>query len=264
MKENREKIIKYFNSATDETGQAGIIILLMTVVLVTIGLSIASRSVTDIRFSKQEEETTRAFDAAEAGIEEALRQDLSTMPSGVIPAAQLGGIEAEYVVTEGNEIRTEIDEGETVEIDVDGYSGLLDIDWGDPLETCGAPMYASIVIATVDDSGVVERSAFTGVGCNRLDQFNNDPAFVTPSIEGYRWNVELTISSMDHVRIRAVYNGSRILVKGSGVLPAQFFNVHSEARSTGGESRAVEVTKTKPAPPSIFDFAIFSKGSLTK
>lgn len=53
-------------------GQTLLIILLIMSVVFTIGLSVISRSVTDVAVSQKEEEAARAFSAAEAGIEQAL------------------------------------------------------------------------------------------------------------------------------------------------------------------------------------------------
>lgn len=58
---------------TSQKGQAVLIILLVMVVILTVALSIASRSITDISISKKEEEAARAFSAAEAGVEQALK-----------------------------------------------------------------------------------------------------------------------------------------------------------------------------------------------
>lgn len=65
-------------------GQALLIILLVMAVALTIALSIASRSIIDITISQKEEESARAFSAAEAGIEQALLGGPSsgTLPSG--------------------------------------------------------------------------------------------------------------------------------------------------------------------------------------
>lgn len=54
------------------SGQALLIILLVMAVVLTGALSIVSRSITDITVSQKEEESSRAFSAAEAGIEQAL------------------------------------------------------------------------------------------------------------------------------------------------------------------------------------------------
>ena len=58
-------------------GQAVIIVLLVLVVVLTIGLSVATNTVRDIKLSQQTELSNRAFNAAEAGIEAALSGQLA-------------------------------------------------------------------------------------------------------------------------------------------------------------------------------------------
>jgi len=58
-------------------GQAALIVLLVVAVALGFGLSTISRSTTELKISKQEQEASRAFNAAEAGIEEALRTLIS-------------------------------------------------------------------------------------------------------------------------------------------------------------------------------------------
>lgn len=55
-----------------ESGQALLLVLLSMAVVLTIVLSILSRTITDIAVSSREEEALRAFSAAEAGVEQAL------------------------------------------------------------------------------------------------------------------------------------------------------------------------------------------------
>lgn len=57
---------------TIASGQALLIVLLSMAVVLTIVLSVLSRSVTDITVTTREEEALRAFSAAEAGVERAL------------------------------------------------------------------------------------------------------------------------------------------------------------------------------------------------
>lgn len=63
-------------------GQAVLIILLVVAVILTIGLSIASRSVTDVKISQQTEESARVFWAAQAGLEQAIKANTSVATSG--------------------------------------------------------------------------------------------------------------------------------------------------------------------------------------
>lgn len=88
-----------------QEGQALLIILLLMAVVLTIALSIVSRSITDITISQKEEESARAFSAAEAGIERAILGDfgagqtsgeLSTGGNYIVSSGQVVGGTAEY------------------------------------------------------------------------------------------------------------------------------------------------------------------------
>ncbi len=58
----------------DERGQILLIVILVMIIALTVGLSIASRTITNIRIARQNEESQRAFQAAEAGIDQALNR----------------------------------------------------------------------------------------------------------------------------------------------------------------------------------------------
>lgn len=76
MKELR---IKNKESRIKEKGQIIIILLLLMLVTLSIGLALTQKSVTDVTTSTQTEQSSRAFSAAEAGIQKALT---GTIPSG--------------------------------------------------------------------------------------------------------------------------------------------------------------------------------------
>src|SRR5581483_11095277 len=62
-----------FNKKEREHGQILLIVVLAMVVFLTVGLSVVSRSITNLRTSVDEENSQRAFSAAEAGVEQALK-----------------------------------------------------------------------------------------------------------------------------------------------------------------------------------------------
>lgn len=66
----------------ESRGQMLLVVVLTMIVALTVGLSIASRTITDLRISRQNEESQRAFQAAEAGIERALQsaEEVSDVP----------------------------------------------------------------------------------------------------------------------------------------------------------------------------------------
>ena len=65
----------------NSSGQALLLVLLSVGVIITIALSVVSRSVSDIGVSTKDEESLRAFSAAEAGVEEILKQPIASLPT---------------------------------------------------------------------------------------------------------------------------------------------------------------------------------------
>ncbi len=69
-----------------QEGQVLLLVLLAVSVLATMVLSVTSRSVSEVAVTTREEESLRAFSAAEAGVEEALiTGTLSQVSSGAVP-----------------------------------------------------------------------------------------------------------------------------------------------------------------------------------
>src|SRR3989344_1344623 len=63
-------------SVSSQEGQIIVILLLLMLVALSIGLAVTQRSVTDVTTSTQTEQSSRAFSAAEAGLEKALSGSL--------------------------------------------------------------------------------------------------------------------------------------------------------------------------------------------
>jgi Tfp pilus assembly protein PilX len=68
-----QSFIKLYRINNSENGQALVIMLMIMVVGLTVGLSLMSRTTTDISLTTKITDSSRAFNAAEAGIEEAIR-----------------------------------------------------------------------------------------------------------------------------------------------------------------------------------------------
>lgn len=64
------------------------------------------------------------------------------------------------------------------------------------------------------------------------------------------------------LRIKPIYAGATVSVSGDG-LNDQLYLIQSSA--TGGDAKkAIEVKRGLDAPPSIFDFAVFTAGTIVK
>jgi type II secretory pathway pseudopilin PulG len=77
-----KNLISGFRKRSNESGQALLVVLLVMSVVLTATLSVVSRSVTDIAVTTYEEESLRAFSAAEAGVEQVLLQGIGVSDPG--------------------------------------------------------------------------------------------------------------------------------------------------------------------------------------
>lgn len=85
-----------FTNKNTNKGQALLLVVLVMSVVVVAGLSFASRSVTDVGVTSLEEDASRAFSAAEAGVEQALLDGTVTAPGSPVTLPNSG---SEYEVT---------------------------------------------------------------------------------------------------------------------------------------------------------------------
>ena len=236
-----------------QSGQIILIVLLIMVVLLTIGLALVVRSVTDIRISTETKESTRAFSAAEAGIEEALRQ---TSLAGWSLSEEIGDVSVEVSVTETNAFETTIGVDETAEVNLNGYSNKIKVS----LNTDNAALIIALITPKGPNDYQIQRWAL---------KKGNDWTDCKPAEFTSGSSVTISVPSgagEKALRIRALCGDTNVEVEAleGATLPAQSYLIRSQATGEGGESRAVEVIKYLPALPAIFDFVLFSDGDLIK
>lgn len=267
-----------------QPGQIAVVVLLMMAVLLVLGLSIASRTTQEIQLSDQEQDSTRVFNAAETGIEEALsnttnftQADTGTTVQGNIsnlPSAD--SITGNYTVTRQDGLQTKIVQGASATVFLDQFTGSsFNIDWA---KEAACNSRASIIYSVHYNEGGVEKvqyEAFKPV-CNPSDgtyDINKAQGFSTTGVTAlnsgeYKQRVSVNIAAIPGtkkmVRIKALYADADISISG---VPAQAYNIRSEASDvsdTNGEKSAIQVTRTKPAPPMVLDYAVYSGGDLQK
>lgn len=236
------------------SGQITLVALLVMVVLLTVGLAVVSRSVTDIRISKEAEESARAFSAAEAGIEDLLKEDLVGLPYvGDIyqGSTQVGGLTVGYSVERTNSFQTKIAQNDVAEVKLDGFTGTgVEVDWRN----------SGLELSLIYQSGgykIARWALYNGPSCG--ENFT-----VVPS---GRFPIDFSAYSSPKVlRIRPICAETTVTVSGVGApLPDQFYIIRSSATvPEGGQTRSIELTKSLPLLPPIFDYVLFSGGGLIK
>lgn len=209
-------------------GQVALIVALMVVVGLTVVVAVASQSVTTISVSTQEEERARAFSAAEAGVEDALRQSLATIAGGTYPF-EVGSSNVSYSVTQLTDITTTVNPGDTVTVDWSKSSPAavsFSVNWDG--EGC---------------SSSLSSSAITPAGGVTHDVTAAGPKTFAKGSGGV-------------VRMRFVGCESTVTITGTGGA-LSFYRV--DATGMSGESQSsVEVYRSESAPVNLMDFAVFS------
>lgn len=272
-----------------QEGQVLLISLLVLSIATTVVLSLIGRSTTDVAISNQINESSRAFSAAEAGIEESLKSGVGTttpqvLISGVtysVSKADIGGSAGAYVFPK------KISRGttETLWLVNHNTNGTLaetptytapsiDVCWSQ--ETPVPAIVLSIVYKTAGGEYRVVK------GANDPDATRtptNKFSMVTASTGGcgvgtgttYKQTVMFgdfainpALDTLLMLRLQPVYSDTILAVNASGSLPLQGAKLESTGVSGAGVTRKVVVYQQFRSPPAIFDSVIYSQGSFSR
>lgn len=271
------KLVTRTNPSFVIRGQAALIILAVMAIGMTIAMSLSRQVVTEVQISKQEEKSTKAFSAAEAGVEEALRQLEQGQTNVSINPEDLGVTGVDVSVSEQGQSNQFIypitlRPGETAPIwlrnhNADGSLNLASGYSGSTIKVCW------------QDEAALEIIYFYLVAPNsyQMRKFALDPnstragdnRFATGSeigncseINGFErgYSVDLTGGTPLLLVLRPLYQLTRVaVVAGSGTLPAQGHLITSSGSITEGSekiSRRIQVFRSwKLVSSSLFQSA---------
>ena len=276
------------------SGQAVLLVILGMAVVLTIVLSVVSRSVTDVSVTKVEEDSSKAFSAAEAGIEKLL------IGGNSVSGEDLGNeafIESAQALTLG-EGATSFDFSETYNPgDVATVWFVSHDDTNIQKLTCttvkpcfngtsfsihwngDVAVEVSVYYDTNGSSGVIASTPnFSGV---KVKRFTFDPnatrrnnnkfsATIASSQQGYSYSTDdISLSGLTRplfARVKFLYgsvNGFRVTTPTGYPLPSQGRLLVSKGVANNA-ARQIEVRDYYRSPLGIFEAGIFSQGDLTK
>lgn len=248
-----------------QKGQIGLVTLLIMAVMLSVGISVVNRTTQDLKISRQEEDSSRVFDATEVGIEEGLR-DLNPGTYDITVGSGEEGdpiVNVNYVVEAVDMFEAVVPENVMVEIDTSGNGGhAISVDWGLD-ENCGVGVAAVEMVAYNTTTSMVRRVAINpcpGAG----DGFQNTGS---GGADGYFWSQTLGLSEQETlVRIRPIYKDTALRVQPVGwSMGTQCYRVTATGKGeVGKEVKKILVTRTLPAAPSVFDYVLFSGGGVVK
>lgn len=276
-----------------QRGQIVLITLLVLTIATTVALSLISRTTTDTAITARIEESSRAFSAAEAGIEEALKTGVGT--NGV---RTLSGTDATYEVTVNSiggatglyEFPKKTQQGVTetiwlVDHNASGNLVLTPTYTASGITVCWSSESPDpAIIATllyIESSNGSYRTVKMPFDPNAVRAATNNfsTSVVSSGCDGstgtnYRTTITFnavsatidpTIDTLIALRLRPAYNDARIGVDtAAATLPLQGKKIESTGSTPGGTNRKIVVYQQYRAPSTLFDAAIYSQGSLSK
>lgn len=276
-----------------QTGQVALIALLVLTIATTVGLSLIARTTTDVSITRNIEESTRAFSAAEAGVEEALKSGVATAGTidptlgvsySVTIASVNGSVGNPFIfptktLSENTETVWLVNHADAGTIqEVPTYTaGTIDVCWSSE-STPPALMVSVLYKKASDGSYQVAKSAYDPNSSRAAANNFSAPTALTGGCgSGTNTTYKSTIRFSDFVpsvnpaadtlialRIRPIYSGALIAIAPAQDLPFQGNRIQSVGETGSGVNRKIVVYQQYWAPESIFDYAVYSEGSFAK
>ena len=237
-------------------GQALVVVLLVLGVALTVGLSIISRSITEVSVSTTQDESSEALSVAEAGIEKALGGVIVPGPTGIVENVGNGT----FNLTGANQsagsdfvFPDNLEAGDvgTIMLEAGNVNDTFTVCLGQPvpLEIMGYYRAGATV--------VVMRDYVASPG--GVSNCPGEPAFASSA------TVSLFPGGSTPLllRIRPLGGPVAVGVRSSGTLPAQGQTITSTGQ-VGVTTQKIQVTKLPPDLPPMFDHALFSGSALSQ
>lgn len=288
--------MKFNNITNSQSGQMLLLVLLVAIVGLTVGLFLVGRTTTDISLTTKITDSTRAFNAAEAGIEEAIRTTALAqgtpipVASGVTYTVNIDDLGVGNMYPSSIEDPIELGQAFTVWLVPHDTNGEIILDeaqdYNHPrINVCftgGTPRPAiGVTVYYYDEDDASFKSTYQGYDPESRsngfrDADDDDVDEVCGSGYAYlaniRFNTHFGVNLVSSgnilvaMRIRPIYRAASIAVRpqGGGSLPTQGYDIESIGRA-GETVRRIEVAEPYRVPAPFLDHAIYSTvGDLAK
>lgn len=276
----------------NEKGQVIVILLLVMVVGLTVGLSVVSRSLLNVKQSALTEESSRAFTAAEAGIEVALESGM--------PGNEIGGDVGDSKYSCTKTVQGEGKEYVFYNLEKDKVAQLYFTNAGDVETKLPGPAVSNIRLlwgSNASISSVTPALEVNLIYKNKVDssyhlaKFALDPnstrgnSFCSTCVASGKQTISTSVGDVDFYfgadidvssfntdpnflifgRFRFLYNqdpSNLGIVATGGNLPSQGSVIDCLGTvAQTGVSRRIKVFENYPAVPEVFDYVLFNGNS---
>lgn len=249
---------------SSQSGQVLLILVLVATVLVTVALSVSRVTTEEQKVSKLEEDSKRAFAAAEAGLEAALKQgdinDLSTLGlgGGITGSAKLSANPATTfnspLVKKDDMLTFYLSDYDPVAETITGgpYSGSMTVDKvtpsGDYCLTSSTQFLVELTFVDTVNKKIATRKVIDECG---LIESNTDKVVFGETI-----NLSTTPASLLVLRVISIspsFAGATFtLTNISGNWPLQGRTIVSQAKTQTGAAEKIQLYQSHPQIPTEF------------
>src|SRR3989338_4058700 len=255
-----------------QAGQTLLIVVLIMVVSLTIGLSIASKTITNLRTTTEEADSAKALSAAETRVAQSIKSGASTgqknLSNTVTFNASIVTVSGTTLLVNGGNVIPQ-DEGADVWliahdaslnlIFTPQWNGTLTIYWGDSSGNCtNAALEIITITGTTQTNPVSNRSAYdpcsTRSSSNKFASPTSSPlGGVVVSGKTFYYTADITnITNGLLVRIIPLYTNTTMAVSGGlNALPSQG-SIISSTGQAGNVTRKISVVANYSSLPSEF------------
>ena len=279
-----------------DRGQVLLIVVLTMIVALTVGLSIAARVVTELKLSKQNEESQRAFQAAESGIQQTLQQG-----SGIGSSGDLGNnaffstnivpdIGTELVLNNGEEV----DQDAGADVWLSNYASnsalqqfqspmgggspvTITLYWGSTTQVnCGqgqgattAPAIEVVLLKGPVGNPTIQKSIYESAGCTRIANatqgITTGGPFTLKGSNTFRNKASLTFngSSLSNgliMKVVPIFNSGIVGLQSASITFPTQGSVVTSTGTSGETSRKVVYYQSYPQLPlEVFPYSLISQ-----
>ncbi|PIY80899.1 MAG: hypothetical protein COY80_00590 [Candidatus Pacebacteria bacterium CG_4_10_14_0_8_um_filter_42_14] len=255
---------------SSQSGYVAVITLLVMVVLLSLGLSLANQATQEISLAGNESEQVRVFNAAEAALDTLLADPASYVAGAPDPLTlSSNGVNETIIGSEvtSGDLTSYFPQGSTATIDLSSSTpGTITIDWEKTNTDCNS--VASLLVAIYSDDGSGNYSVrYSGIKPESCATSSDGPSgFIKANqriVTDYKNFYEFGVLSGDKLmRIKVLLKNTDLSVSGAGIQQHT-----AQAMATGdtdGVTSVIQGTRSIPAAPAIFDYALYSGGSIVK
>ncbi len=248
---------------------------MVMVVALTVGLSVMVRTITNIRTSNEDENSQRAFSAAEAGVEKSLVTNSSVpatnLDNNTSYSTTISTSSGDKFLANNGAIVLEDDPQDiwlsTYPSYTGQWSGNLTINWGNSSDVCTTSQstntQAALEVVLISGSAVSPKlTTYALDPCTPRSSGNNfENVTAAGNVVGgktFAHKKTIPIASGLIMRIIPLYAPTAIGIEGDVALPSQGTVVTSIGVSDNTQRKIVSFRGYPKLPPEIFPFIIFS------